>query len=254
TALLERRLSHHQIIVWGFVLNALPWSLVWTLPWLGGARDAAFTAVVVVATLANAVCAVAWSAAMTELVPLSIRGTYFGRRNAIYGFWTLVVVLAAGYTAARWENSLAAFGIIFAVAAGMRLLGLVFLLRMKFPARVMECRPEPLRLATYLAPLRDPPYRWFMLFAGAWGFCLTLGQPFYSVYVLRELDFTMRDLTLLSTLASLGGLVSLRSWGPLTDRFGNKPVFLTSAFLWGLTAMVAWTFAGPERHLHLFVN
>lgn len=254
TALLERRLSHHQIIVGGFVLNALPWALVWTLPWLGEARDAAFTAVVVVATLANAVCAVAWSAAMTELVPLSIRGTYFGRRNAIYGFWTLVVVLAAGYAAAKWDNSLTAFGIIFAVAAGMRLLGLVFLLRMKFPARVMECRPEPLRLATYLAPLRDPAYRWLMLFAGAWGFCLTLGQPFYSVYVLRELDFTMRDLTLLSTLASFGGLVSLRSWGPLTDRFGNKPVFLTSAFLWGLTAMVAWTFAGPDRYRHLFVN
>jgi len=254
TAWLERRMSLHRIMVWGFVLNALPWALAWTLPWLGAARDAAFILVVVVATLANAVCAVAWSAAMTDLVPLSIRGTYFGRRNAVFGFWTLVVVLTAGYVAERWDNALTAFGIIFAVAAGLRLIGLVFLLRMKFPARVMECRPAAADLATYLAPLRDRDYRWLMLFVGAWGFCLALGQPFYSLYVLRELGFTMRDLTVLSTLASLGGLVSLRSWGPLTDRFGNKPAFLTCAFLWAFTAMLAWLFAGPQRSAHLYVN
>jgi MFS family permease len=87
-----------------------------------------------------------------------------------------------------------------------------------------------------------------------WGFFLNLGQPFYTVYVLKELPFSMGGMTVLITLTSLGGLASLRAWGALSDRFGNKPVLITCALLWSSSALGLWFLAGPARYAHLYAN
>lgn len=252
---LRRHYSLHRIMVLGFWFNALPWLGILSFPWLEPPqRNAAFWVIVIVATLANSVAAVAWSAATGELVPLHIRGRYFGRRNMIFGFWTLVVVLAAGVVAEHYGNALAAFAGIFAAASVMRLIGLYFMRRMTFPPVVLAPQQTPDRFTEYLQVFRSPEYLWLVLFIGFWGFALNLGLPFYSVYVLRELNLTMRDLTVFTTLASLGGLLALPSWGVLSDRFGSKPVLMTCAFLWAASALPAWLLAGPTRYLHLYLN
>jgi MFS family permease len=64
----------------------------------------------------------------------------------------------------------------------------------------------------------------------------------------------MGHLTTLMSLASLGGLVSLRAWGGLCDRFGNKPVMFAAALFWALTALPAWLLAGPDRYWHLYAT
>jgi MFS family permease len=253
--LLRRRYSLHRIMALGFWFNALPWLGILTFPFLDPhTRDVTFAVIVTVATLANSIAGVAWSAATSELVPIHIRGRFFGRRNMIFGFWTLVVVLAAGVVAEHYGNALRAFGGIFAAAALMRMIGLYFMLRMTFPTSVMSRQQTPDRFTDYLAVFFSPAYLWLVLFVGLWGFSLNIGLPFYSMYVLRELQLTMRDLTLMTTLASLGGLLALPSWGVLSDRFGSKPVLMTCAFLWAATAIPAWLFAGPARYGHLFLN
>src|SRR5438477_2427809 len=125
---------------------------------------------------------------------------------------------------------------------------------MKFPAQVMTPRREPDRLVEYVSVLRNRYYLWLVLFVGLWGLALNLGLPFYSVYVLRELPLSMGGLTLLTTLGTLGGLLSLPTWGALSDRFGNKPVMMTCAFLWTVVALFSWLFAGPHHYLHLFLT
>ena len=129
--LLQQFLSLRQIMGVMFGFNALPWLLVGFFPWFGPHRDWIFACIAFVSTLANAVCGVAWSASMSELVPLGIRGRFFGARNLAFGFWTLLAVLVAGRIVDHYQNSLASFSAIFAVAAGSRMLGLYFLSRMK---------------------------------------------------------------------------------------------------------------------------
>jgi MFS family permease len=80
------------------------------------------------------------------------------------------------------------------------------------------------------------------------------GQPFYSVFVLKELHFTLGDLAWLTTIQTVGLLAALRTWGLLVDRFGNKPVMLTSALIWLTFAALSWTVAGPARHVHLYAT
>lgn len=251
---LRRRFSLHRIMVLGFWFNSLPWFGVLAFPMLGEHRDQAFWAIITIATLANSVASVAWSASTGEMVPLHLRGRFFGRRNMIFGFWTLVVVLAAGVVAKHYQNSLEIFGIIFAVGGLMRLTGLYFLYRMKFPPSVLARQEAPEHLAEYVGVFKSRDYVWLALFIGMWGMALNVSLPFYNLYVLRELPLSIRDLTVLTTLHSLGGLVTLSAWGSLSDRFGSKPVLLACAFLWVASAFPSWLFSGPGRFGHLYLN
>ena len=251
---LQRFFSLYQILAYGFVLNALPWTVIAFFPWLGESSRWVFGAVVWVSTLANAVCGVAWSAAVSELIPIAIRGKYTGARNLMFGFWTLVVVFAAGQLVDHHQNAPAAFGVIFTLAAASRLVGFYFLTRMKFPASVRESRPQESGFSTFTAVFHDRSFVRLLLFTGLFGFFLNLGNPFYSVYVLKELPLTLGDLTILTALSTFGGLASLKTWGPLSDRFGNKPIMVTCASIWLSVAALSWLFSGPQHYAQLYLN
>ncbi len=254
TIFLQRHWSLHRIMAVTFVANALPWLVTLSFPWLGESKHALFAAIVFISNLGNAVCGVAWSASISELVPLNIRGKYFGTRNLMFGFWSLAAVLVAGQFAEHFGNAIWIFGIIFSIAAGARLIGLFFLTRMKFPPRVMERQPQRAPLETFTAVFRDKNFVRLLLFTGVFGLFFNAGQPFYSVFVLKELSFTLGDLVVLTTLQTIGLLVSLRTWGVLVDRFGNKPVMLTTALTWLVFSGVSWLLASPAHHGHLYVT
>ncbi|HEY0552581.1 MAG TPA: MFS transporter [Verrucomicrobiae bacterium] len=254
TIFLQRRWSLYRIMSVAFVANALPWLVTLSFPWLDESKHALFAAIVFISNLANAVCGVAWSASISELVPLNIRGKYFGTRNLMFGFWSLAAVLVAGQFAEHFGNAIWIFGILFSIAACARLIGLFFLTRMKFPSRVMERQPQRAPLETFTAVFRDKNFVRLLLFTGVFGLFFNAGQPFYSVFVLKELSFTLRDLVVLTTLQTIGLLVSLRTWGVLVDRFGNKPVMLTTALTWLMLSGVSWLLASPGHHAHLYVT
>jgi MFS family permease len=242
---LSRRYSNYQILLLSFALGALPWGLAGTLPALGPARDAFFTGILLLATLASSVATVAWSAGICEVVPPRISGRYFARRNLIYGGWTLVAVMAAGHIV-EWDgNSMRAFCAIFCLAAISRMLGLFFLTRMRFPAAVMERRSRGLAPADLWAATRDPNYRRLFLFVGLWGLLLNMAMPFYTLYLVNELNLGVGTVVKLTTLGSLGGLVTLKGWGRLADRFGNRPVLQLTGLIWAATAAAMWALAHP---------
>ena len=152
---LARRFSAYGLLVLTFTAGALPWSMAWALPSLGKWRDPVFIGMLVISTLANSIAAVAWSSAISELVPERLGGRYFARRNLIFGLWTLIAVMAAGYIVEWKHHSLQVFGWIFGLAGTSRLLGLFFLSRMKFPKAVTERRRRGIALTELLSVLRD---------------------------------------------------------------------------------------------------
>jgi MFS family permease len=252
--LLERRWSLNTIMRRGFAMSAAPWLFIGASAYLPGAwAHLAFALLLTAATLANSVTSVAWSAAIAQVVPGRISGAYFGRRNLIFGAWTLIAVLLAGKIVDAADNQRIAFGAIFAAAGLMRFAGLFFLQKMKFPPGVTQKREAAFALKDILKPLLDPNYRSYMLFIGLWGMFLNMSLPFYTVYVLRFLDFNVGQTIILATLATLGGILTLRSWGLLADRFGSKPVQYVCSYAWILVGLAGWTIAGPRIHAHLYL-
>jgi MFS family permease len=252
---LQRRFSLQSIMRWSFVANAVPWfcvGLTYKLPW--PLNHLAFGVLLTIATLANSISAVSWSAAIGEVVPRRMGGSYFGRRNLIFGAWTLIAVLAAGKIVDLAENDMAAFAWIFAAAGCARFVGLLYLTKMKFPATVTQRRDRPSALSDMFKPLKDANYRTYMLFVGLWGLFLNMGSPFYTVYLIRNAGVPVGHSVLLATLSTLGGILTLRSWGTLADRFGGKPVQYAAAYTWCFVGLAAWAIVAPDRHTHLLLS
>jgi hypothetical protein len=251
---LSRRLSTYQLLLLTFSLGALPWGLAAFLPSLGPAREFLFTGMLLVATFANSLASVAWSAAISEVVPERVSGRYFARRNLIFGAWTLLAVMAAGQIVEWNGNSLLAFCCVFCAAGMSRMVGLFFLTRMKYPRAVKEGPSRGITLPDLRLVLRDRNYLWLTAFIGLWGLMLNSAMPFYTVYLVNVLGLGIGTVVKMTTLASLGGLVTLKGWGRLCDRFGNRPVLQVAAVTWAATGMAMWSLAGPGRLWLLFVG
>lgn len=253
-AVLARRFSTYGILTLTFLFGGIPWMSAAAFPWMGNARDAAFTTILVLATCASSVASVAWSSAISEIVPERLGGRYFARRNLIFGGWTLVAVMTAGQLAEWKHDSLRVFGLIFGCAGLSRLMGLFFLNRMKFPDKVRQRQSRAIALPDLVVVLKNRNYVWLCLFIGFWGMLLNAAMPFYTVFLVEKLNFSVGTVVKLTTVASLGGLITLKSWGILSEHFGNRPVLQVIALIWAITALVMWSLARPGMTWHLYLG
>ena len=251
---LARYFSTFQLLALTFSLGALPWGLAGLLPSLSNGRNAMFVGMLVLGTLASSVSSVAWSSAISEVVPERISGRYFARRNLIFGGWTLIAVMTAGQIVEWQGDSLVAFASVFCAAGISRMLGLFFLTRMKFPAAVKERRSRGIAPTDLMSVLQNRNYLWLCAFVGLWGLMLNAAMPFYTVFLVEKLNLGIGTVVKLTTVASLGGLVTLKSWGRLADRFGNRPVLQVLAFIWAVTAMAMWGLTRPGWIWHLYLG
>lgn len=258
TGALRRRLPLFRMIALSFVLSALPWGFVSFLPAVSSpeARLLVFGLMIALTTAANSFGSVAWSASIAELVPPRISGRFFGRRNLIFGFWTLVTVLVAGSVVDAAGGSLTVFGAIYALAAAARLIGLFFLHQMRFPPAVMELKrtEDSPAVPGGKMPLRNPSYRSLIIYIGGWGLLVNMGLPFYTVYLLQHLDLSLGTVALLTTTGSFGALLTLKAWGQLIDHFGSKPVLGVCTVLWSLAGATSWLLADTGFTWHLYLN
>ena len=82
-----------------------------------------------------------------------------------------------------------------------------------------------------------------MVFLSSWNFAANLAAPFFAVYLLKTLGYTMTMVVVLTTASQLSNLAALGLWGSLIDRFSNRAVLEISAPLF-LVCTLAWTFTG----------
>jgi MFS family permease len=253
-AWLSRHFSSFGLLALTFSIGAFPWMLSLLFPILGPWLGPLFVGILLMTTAASSLASVAWSSAISELVPERLSGRYFARRNLVFGAWTLIAVMAAGHLVEWQHNSLTVFAWIFCCAGFLRLFGLFFLNRMKFPEPVMQRRSRAIAIADLLSTVRNTNYLRLCLFVGLWGLLLNAAMPFYTMYVIDRLNLGMGAMVMMTTMASLGGLTSLKAWGALCDRYGNRPVMNAAALIWGLTAFAMWTAARPSWTLHLYAG
>jgi MFS-type transporter involved in bile tolerance (Atg22 family) len=251
---LARYFSTFQLLVLTFSLGALPWGLAAALPSLTNGRNAMFIGMLLLGTFASSVSSVTWSSAISEIVPERISGRYFARRNLIFGGWTLIAVMTAGQIVEWKGDSLLAFASVFCIAGMSRMMGLFFLTRMKFPPAVTERRSRGIAPVDLMSVLRNRNYLWLCAFVGLWGLLLNSAMPFYTVFLVDKLNLGIGTVVKLTTVASLGGLVALKSWGRLADRFGNRPVLQVLVFIWAVTAMAMWGLTRPGWIWHLYIG
>ena len=184
---------------------------------------------------------------MRDLVPENEFGRFFGRRAAATTAVATALALVCGLLIDTWkrtapEQSLLAYSAVFIVSAALGLFG-VWLLSIT-PEQPMPPPPERTRILSLLAaPFRDPNFRRLMVFLSSWNFAANLAAPFFVVYLLKTLGYSMTMVVVLTTASQLSNLAALGLWGSLIDRFSNRAVLEISAPLF-LICTLAWTFTG----------
>ena len=255
TVFVVERMRARKLLV--FILGVLYracWVVVAAVPFFvpPNLRIPALLIILTVIFSLSSVSASAYLSWIRDVVPERIMGKFFSKKMAFATGITAVVSLIGALgidTYTKWfEDESQAYGFLFLTGSACGFVGLYFL------ARIPESRMHSSigqgfgRLL--FEPLRDKNYRALMTFLSLWVFATNFAGPFFTVYMLRRLEFSMALILSLTVISQLFNIVALRIWGRLADRFNNRsimtvagPVFLLCLLVWPLMSMTSGGFS-----------
>jgi MFS family permease len=217
-------------------------------PFVGGA----FAVVALIVSLAiyqamAAIAGCAWNSWMRDLVPSSQYGRFFGRRTAATTALSITLAFIGGVLIDAWkrwlpDQAVFSYSLLFFISALIGYLG-VYLLRVTPDRPMLPAERGSAPLSLIFVPLREPNFRRLIIFLSSWNFAANLAAPFFTVYMLKSLGYSMTTVLGLTIASQLSNLAALGLWGALIDRFSNKAVLEIAAPLF-LACTLAWTFTG----------
>ncbi len=260
------------------VLSWLPAQLLWFpvalipffLPIPSSAAISVLIGILAFRGIMAAICNSAWNGWQRDLVPQTILGRFFSRRMAFATLSGVIFSLGVAFFVDYWRTQVseesAVFGYTYAFLFGAVFLGLaspIFMSLMPEPLMQPVTGPQPSMIQRLMAPIRDSNFRRLLQFLFYWGFASNLAIPFFAVHMLQRLGLPVLWVIAFSVLSQMFNILFLRVWGPLADRFGNKPVLSVGVSLY-LLVIIGWIFTTmPERYfltvpllvlLHIFAG
>lgn len=186
----------------------------------------------------------AWSSWMGDLVPPQI-GTYFGKRNQIIGFVTIISLISAGLILQVAKQGGWLFG-GFVLVLTLGFLGRATsaaLLKIQYEPPVRLHREYYFTLRQFIQKIPHSNFGKFVVYVALIQFAVGISAPFFPVFMLKELHFNYLQFTIITTVMPFFNMLFMPLWGRFADRYGNwKVIQITSWFLpfipwfWALTA------------------
>ncbi len=169
----------------------------------------------------------AWMDLIGRVVPVTLRGRFFGFANLAASAGGLVASVVTASILAT-ISAPASYGLCFVCTSVCLGLSFAALVVVREPASTSSAPAVPLR--EYLARIRallgrDPNLAWFLA-ARAFGVVGTIGNGFYTVYALRAWDAPVAQVGVFTTLLFVGQMVGNAALGWLADRRGHRLVII----------------------------
>lgn len=165
-----------------------------------------------------------------EYVPASVRGKYSATENLVVSLASLTAVGIAGYVLGHTTGLSGYMGLMGA--------GVIFGLAAVWAAAQLPggepAAPGPARtslLANLAQVFRHHDFRLYLFGAGLVTLALGPVGAFLPLFMSEQIGLTPGQVVLLSTGGMLGGLLTSFGWGWAADRYGGRPVMLTSLAL-----------------------
>jgi MFS family permease len=191
----------------------------------------------------------AWGSLMSDYVPPSKRGQYFGWRSRTVGVMTVCSILASGLLLnfSRQFSYAAGFSIIFTVAALCRYISGYYISRMDEPPHKKDPASD-FTFLMFLRRFRESNFLKFVVFSGCLTFATYLSAPFFAVFMLRDLQLDYVTYMVLQVSSALAGLIALPLWGRHADLVGNVRVLRLSSMCAALIP-IFWLFSHQPAYL-----
>ena len=236
----------------------LVWLLVAALPWVipsrhPGVRIGLFMALMVIGSSLGSFSSPAWFSWFAEMVPESIRGRYLSKRAALSTFTVAWVGLLVPWIIDR-DSSFRTFSILFSVASLLGLADVSLFWRVREPRMPAHEGPAWGMLSPLFTPLRDRPFRGYLLYAFCESFMFGIAGPFFMLMALEFLDLgNFRASLWVSTVPMVFSMVTLPAWGGLCDRFGAKSLVMLGTIT-SIIYPLAYLAAAPGHYLPFLIT
>ncbi len=241
-------MGHRRACLWmvGVSRQALlPMIALPFLPVPDSARQVLLVAVAALSAVLGVLGNNAWVAWMGELVPRSIRGRYFGQRTALCLLAGAIASAGAGvlldWLRPRGQADLA-LSVLAAFACGAGAVTTLLLMRHHDPSQGQPSGAFELEAA--LAPWRTPGTRGLMAYQATWNFAVGLSGSYFALFMLRDLRMGFTLMALHGTASAVVRMFCAPLWGKAIDRFGARPVLITSSFAISVIPLL-WLFPAP---------
>jgi MFS family permease len=175
----------------------------------------------------------AWMSITGDVVPLEGRGRYFASRNFIMGVSGILMTFAAGQVISRIVQPggyqlaiFAAFAIgIFSVISFSRLTDTAR------PLAFQQVKESVSPRALIGEMLQHREFATFAAITALWNFSLNIAGPFFTVYMVTQLNADAAMVGMTSIASSVAGMLAQRKLGELNDRWGARRLTVSAALL-----------------------
>jgi len=191
---------------------------------------------------------VAFQFLLAKMIPISRRGQLQGWRNLTGG----IVAASLSYFAGKYLVGHNVFGngysTTFTLAFILTSLGLTafrFLVREPEPPTIRARSSIRERMRDLVPMLQSNPGFMYFMVARTFAIASRVAQPFYILYVGKQIGFSGETVGMLS-LAFLGAdTVMSVGWGYLADRYGFRSNFIIALAFWILSTMLLMSVTSP---------
>lgn len=169
-----------------------------------------------------------WFSWMGDLVPEHKRGRYFSKRNKIVGFIAIISMLIGGLLLDFFKTKgfvLLGFTILFSVGMFARIYSYL-LLRKQYNPKLVLKEGYYFSFWQFLKKLPESNFGIFSLYLGLMYFAVSIAAPFFSVYMLKELNLSYTWFTIINLSSSVFSLLALPFIGKFGDKYGNRRLLM----------------------------
>ncbi|MBN1436637.1 MAG: MFS transporter [Sedimentisphaerales bacterium] len=227
------RVGKRKVLLIGFYITAvlaLPFVAVALLAGTGWLSAQWCLAIVLVAMFLRVsvgqMASTGWFPLLQDVVPSDMTGRFFARIRITWQTAGFLTLLGTAWYLGE-ESSWGQFAVVFGVGT------LAFVLRAVALIPVVE-RPARAEEHTKIGVgqrfrevLAERHYRVLTLYILFYMAAATAVEPF-KVKMMKDLGYDDRTVLIATAMTALGAILSLRFWGKLADRFGNRSIFSIS--------------------------
>lgn len=175
-----------------------------------------------------------WCSLMGDLVPSRKRGRFFGGRTQLMSVSSFIALILGGLVLQFFEmhdNARLGFVLIFTIAAIARFYSTYHLACMLEPQSTSARTTPPQLTVLSYSPLSNSRFMQFSAFIAATNFAVSVAGPFFTVYMLKDLNFSYLEFTVATAVTVMAQFLTLRMWGRLADIFGNRVILTVTGLL-----------------------
>jgi MFS family permease len=251
--LMEKVHSRRALITVLVSFQAALWIVIALLPFVFGLGDKSVLTLICVFSLyymLAGLIAPVWSSLLGDLVPVEVRGAFFGQRSKLSGLATLISMLAAGIVLFSFQSvELINIGylVIFLFAFLARSSASYWIASHDDPDFFVN-KEDKFSFWSFLKKIPTSNFGRFSLYVSLTNFGVWFSAPYFAVYMLEVLQFNYFEFTIVTAAAILSQFITLRNWGDLSDRHGNKKLLEVCA--WGIAiSPLLWVVSGNVWYL-----